>query len=172
VGLTSSSVTVSTVSGGGVSSWTRLKSYSSGGEDDELWLGTVSSPGASTISITYSGSVSSTWVELSAQEFSSGLGTSTTWALDNAGVVSGSSTSLSFPSLTPAGSKELYFGYCDLANTASAGSTTGFTYVGTAAGDLVAYNPNVSSTVAPTASQSPSGGYASVAALVTASVFA
>ena len=53
-------------------------------------------------------------------------GASTVWTLDKSGTSNGaSSTTVPYPSLTPSGSGELYFGYAEVANNASAGSTPG-----------------------------------------------
>ena len=89
------------------------------------------------------------------------------WATDKTGTLNGaSSTSVPFPSLTPSGSGELYFGYSAVAGTASAGTTSGFTYGVTAEANAVAYDTNVSGTVAPTATQSPAGTSSSVGVLL------
>ena len=111
----------------------------------------MSSIGASTITITYSGSISGKWTELSDQRSSSGHGSSTIWSLDTTGATSTSSSTstITFPSLMLAGSGELYFGYSDLYGTGTAGSTSGFSYAVTAGTDLVTYDPNTSTTVAP-----------------------
>jgi RHS repeat-associated protein len=169
VELLSSSVTVSSISGGG-STWRKLTSNSTGGDDNELWLGTVATTGSSTITVTYSGSVSSDWIELSAQEYSDGFGASASWTTDTSGVANttSSSTTVALPSLTPSGANELYVGLASVDNYAAAGSTTGFTYELTPAGNMLAFNPNVSSSVSPTATQSPSGTYKSIAVLLKA----
>ena len=169
VELMSSSVTVSSISGGG-STWRKLTSNSTGGVDNEFWLGTVATTGSSTITVTYSGSVSSDWIELSAQEYSNGFGASASWTTDTAGVTNttSSSTTVALPSLSPSGSGELYVGMAFVSNTGAAGSTSGFTYDLMPGSNIFAYNPNVSSSVSPTATQSPSGTYNSIAVLLKA----
>ena len=128
------------------------------GGDEELWFGKVTTTGASTITFGWSSSVASDSNEYGAQEFSAGLGASTVWALDKTGTLNGaSSTSVPFPSLTPSAGGELYFGYSLVANNAAAGTTVGFTYAVTAQANAVAYDTNVTGTVAPTATQSPAG---------------
>ncbi len=173
VGITTSSVSVSTIWGGGSSSWTKLESISdpTNGRDDELWLGTVTSTGSTTLYASYSADLNNAYVDLSAQEFSSGFGQNTTWALDNASTASATSSSgtVDFPSLTPAQSHELYVGYSHVTNSASAGTTPGFSYGITVGGNALAYDGNVSVAASPTASQSPNGTYDSVGALLTAS---
>ena len=167
----SPTATVSSVSGGGVTTWTKIEGFeNSYPSDQELWMGTVTSTGSSTITVGFSGSVTGDLVELSAKEFTAGLGTSTAWSVDTAAAQNnGSSTSVPFPILTPAGSSELYFGYGGVPGTSSAGSTSGFTYAGTAGSNVIAYDPGVSSTVSPTAAQSPAGVSWALAALITAS---
>ena len=128
------SVTLSSISGGGVSTWTKAVQFDGSiSSDVEIWYGKVTTTGSSTISFTWSGSVSSHTMEYGAQEFTAGLGSSTVWSVDHTGTTNGaSSTTVPFPSLTPTGSGELYFGYAVAYNTASAGSTSGFTYPETA----------------------------------------
>ncbi len=169
VELLSSSVTVSSISGGG-STWRKLTSNSTGGVDNEFWLGTVATTGNSTITVTYSGSVSSDWIELSAQEYSNGFGASASWTTDTSGVTNttSSSTTIALPSLSPSGSGELYVGMAFVSNDGAAGSTSGFTYDLMPGNNVFAYNPNVSSSVSPTATQSPSGTYNSIAVLLKA----
>jgi RHS repeat-associated protein len=165
--------TVSSISGGGVTTWTKATGFSgSVGSDEEIWYGKVSSTGSSTITVTWSGSVSSEATEYSAQEFSSGFGSGTTWAVDKTGTLNNaSSNTLTYPSLSPTGAGELYFGYVGVPNTPSAGSTSGFTYDATAQGNQVTYSIDVSSPSAyqPTASQSPAGISSSLGTVFTAS---
>ena len=83
-----------------------------------------------------------TRAEYGAQEFSAGLGANTVWALDKSGTTNGaSSTTVPFPSLTPSGTGELYFGYAQVANTAAKGTTSGFTYAVTTNGNAVDLRP-------------------------------
>jgi hypothetical protein len=163
--------TVSSLSGGGVASWTKGVQFAgTGGVDTEIWFGRVTTTGSSTVTFTWSKSISGDYAEYGAEEFSAGLGASTVWSLDKTGSANGaSSTSVPFPSLTPSSSGELYFGYAEVANTAAAGSTSGFTYAVTADGNVVTYDPDVSGAVAPSATQSPAGLSTSVGVLLSAS---
>ncbi len=45
VKVSSSTSHVSSLSGGGASSWAKLESYNDGSHDNELWLGTVTTRG-------------------------------------------------------------------------------------------------------------------------------
>ena len=167
VKISSSTVTVSSVSGGGAS-WVKVEAFAgTSGKDVELWLGSVTTPGSQTVSVTYSGSVSSDDVELAAQEFTAGLGAATVWSKDSAGGQLNSSVA-AFPSLTAATSGELYFGYIRGSGTFS-GSSPGWTYVGTSDGNEVTFDPAVSGVVAPPVSQVPAGASTSAAVLVAAS---
>jgi hypothetical protein len=159
--------TVAGVSGGGAT-WQKVRSVNNG-VDDELWIGTVSAVGNSTITVAYSASVSSDWVELSSQEFTYGTGASTTWSIDKNGEADnnwGSSSTLVYPSLTPAGSHELYVGMSFDESASQAGSTSGVVYQHTWDLNQMIYDTNVSSTLAPTAPDSPAGGYFNVAGLI------
>ena len=62
----------------------------------------MATAGASTITVTFSGSVTSVYTGLAAQEFSASSGASTVWATDTgAGISNASSTTVTFPRLTP-----------------------------------------------------------------------
>ncbi len=162
--------TVSSVSGGGVATWTKAVAFTgTGGVDTEIWFGKVTTAGSSTITFSWSSSIAGFDAEYGAQEFSSSLGASTVWAADKTGTSNGaSSTTVPFPSLTPTSSPELYFGYAEVANAATGGSTPGFTFTTTTNGNATAYDTNVSGTVAPSATQSPAGLSTAVGVLLSA----
>ncbi len=135
----------------------------------KIWTGTVRTTGTSTINVAFSGSVTSIETGLAAQQFSASSGSSTMWGTDTGGGISnGSSTTATFPKLTPSGTGELYFGYGAMANTGSVGSTPGFRYATTSDNDVVAYDTKVSAAVQPTAKQSPGGVSGGLAVLITA----
>jgi RHS repeat-associated protein len=164
----SGSESITAVSGGG-STWHKMTSTVNGYVEEELWLGTVTTTGSSTITVTYSSSLGSTYAELDAQEFESSTGASTTWGTDVVGHLSNSSsTTMAFPTLTPTGTGELYAGFAQAGTTAGTGSTSGFTYFDTDGTNAFIYNPSVSSAVSPTASQSPAGTSTTLGALITA----
>jgi hypothetical protein len=141
--------------------------------DHEIWLGKITTTGASTITITPSGPTTSINIDLDAQEFTAGLGSATIWARDGsqqAGQTNASSTTVSFPSLIAAASGELYFGHARVPAAPVAGSTTGFSYVTDANGNQITYNGNVpSGTVAPTSSIAVAGVTSTIGVLITAS---
>ena len=67
--------TVSSVSGGGVSTWTKGVQFAGAdGTDEEIWFGKVTTAGSSTITFTWSSSITGDNTEYGAQEFSSSLG--------------------------------------------------------------------------------------------------
>ncbi len=76
---------------------------------------------------------------------------------------------MSFPSLTPSGGTELYFGYAVQGTTASVGTTSGFTYALTASGNVAAFDPDVSGAASPTATEAPAGISSSIGVLPGAS---
>src|SRR5437763_3209798 len=111
VKISSSTTGVSSVAGGGAQRWSRLKAYQDGGHDTELWLGTITSPGSSTMKVTYTADLRGADTDLVAQEFTTGLGAATSWMADVAsGQTNTTSTIVSFPSLTPTHTSELYIG--------------------------------------------------------------
>lgn len=169
---TTNGVTISGVSGGGVTNWTKVTSNSASGTgqgNNEMWRGIVTTAGAGTITVTYSGAAGSN--EIVAQEFTMGS-TSGTWAVDTSGTAinSGAQTTINYPSLTANSSAELYTGYAWSQNAMSAGATTGFTYAATSGGKYLAYNTSVSNgtPIQPTATQGTAGNYNSIGALIAA----
>ncbi len=117
----------------------------------EVWLGTVTATGSTTITVTNSGG---TFMDLDGQEASSGLGTSTAWSRDGVQQVLASNniltTLVSYPSLTPATSA-WYVGHarCPLASSYS-GTTAGYTATTDANGNQFINNPVVSAAASPT----------------------
>src|SRR5262249_2210284 len=96
---------------------------------------------------------------------------STQWGLAVAatGVTNTSSTTITFPTLTPDGANQVYVGYAESANAAStSGATSGYTVRLDNGNNPMIFGPNVSSVQSPTAVQSPAGVSSAVAALVTA----
>jgi hypothetical protein len=76
VKVNSSSITTSSVNGGGAT-WAKLTSIEAATEpyDIELWLGTITTTtGSSNITVSHSGSIGSTVTELSALEYTNRTG--------------------------------------------------------------------------------------------------
>jgi RHS repeat-associated protein len=164
-----SSATVTSVTGGGAT-WQHLgiDTGSTFGNTD-LWLGTVTATGSSTITVNFSTSISSVYIGLSAQEYLSSTGASTVWSKDTSGGLNGttSSTTVAFPSLNASASGELYVGVSFDGSTGTAGTNSGFTYDKPSWGFYI-FNTSVSGVVSPTATQSPTNYYGSDAAVITA----
>lgn len=116
----------------------------------EIWLGTVTATGSTTITVANSGA---TLMDLDGQEASSGLGTGTSWSRD--GTQQGfannaTSTTVTYPTLTPAASAwACYHGRCPAAGSYS-GTTAGYTSATDANGNQFINNPVVSSATSPT----------------------
>src|ERR1035437_1560669 len=151
VACASTTVHISAVSGGGVTTWTKLILANPGSTegDSELWFGPITTTGAATITITTTASSS---ITLFARQYN-GPGGVGTWATDGAGAASTSTSTASsgnYPSVTPANSGELYVGLANLPAGSLGGSTANFTYANQSFAQFV-YNPNAST---PTA-QSP-----------------
>jgi hypothetical protein len=165
-----STTAVSGVSGGGVPTWTNavINSDATNTLRVEIWWGLVTNTSTSptTLTITWAASVTAVSIEYVSQMFSSNL-KSPRWFVDVTGTGrSSSATALAYPTLVPNYGRELYFGYTIVAQTGSAGSTSGFTYVVTPSfTNVVAYNAGITASSAPTATQSPAGAYDTVGVL-------
>jgi hypothetical protein len=146
-----------TISGGGVTTWTRLtEAPTGGGIDVELWAGLVTTTGSSTITVTASAA------GISAQQFhhTGAAG----WQFDtvatpNSTAVSPGTNTGNFPTVTPTGSAELWVGaaFCDVGGTVT-GSTSGVTYDSwspTSTTAAFAYNLSATGAQAPNWSVSP-----------------
>jgi hypothetical protein len=139
----------------------------------DLWLGKVTTTGASTITITGTSSLSSIQCSLCAQQFSSGGGSRTVWAPDGAGAQknNASSTTMTWPTLTPSGTLRAYVGfmYCGQTGTTS-GAASGYTpQLTTSNNNTYLYDPNVpNSAQSPTALQTPAGVSGGCGVLITA----
>lgn len=137
----SSTIHVSSLSGGGVTTWTRagsVNAVSSGtfgaASEAELWYGRVTSSGTA-LTITYSATIGSTPVQTYRMDFRSSNGGSNITFAANGFVQTGNTTSSSpwnWPSLTTTRAGQLVVGAgWDNGPTGgtSSGSSTGYTYV-------------------------------------------
>ena len=162
--------TYSSVSGGGVTTWTLLARDNDPGnvaDNLEIWDGVVTTPGPSTINATLTGF--SDGDDMLAQEFSDGSGT---WAVDTGGKIADTlNQDLAYPSLTPAGSGELYFGIGTAVNSTTLGGngTPGVTYAetGLSCVSLAVYDTGTSATLAPAVqSEGGSGNWSTAVAVL------
>lgn len=110
-----------------------------------LFIGTVTAASAATVTVTWSGTVPTGQIIISGQEFHSTAGT---WAVDTSATLNSAGTA-TWPTLTPSGTGELYFGYAVNNGTAVAGTTPGFTYDPDTSANGIAWDLNVSAAAAP-----------------------
>jgi hypothetical protein len=163
--------TVTSVSGGGVTVWSKVAATSSGSGTDttsiEMWRGIITTTGASTITANLSGPTGTH--EMAAMEFTTGS-TSGSWVVDSSNTQFNSTgTAVTFPNITPQSTKDLYVGYGAGSSTVSAGSSPGFTYLpGSLTNRIGLYNNAISAASQPAATQSSSGTSITVGALIAA----
>lgn len=174
--------TVSAVSGGGVTTWTQVRASTQfttppATQRGAMWMGQITTTGSATVTITSStGSFPGT-NGLYLQEFScAGVSTATTWAIDGSqtGTKANttSSTSITFPTLTPGGSLRAYIGAGYAGSTGStSGGTSGYTVqIDSVNHNPFIYNTNVSTAQSPVSIQSPTSTSETMSILVTATV--
>ena len=139
----SNSVYASSISGGNCT-WTQLGSKFPGSNNPyyaTVFIGRATATGAASATIAFSGATPS--FGCVAQQFSSSVGSYAQDGLQGAeDLATGSAT---WPSLTPNGPGELYFGFLYDQGTSVGGSTPGYTYDVTAGGNGVAFNPDCGS---------------------------
>jgi len=154
--------TLTSVTGGGVTTWTKAVAFAGTTQprDVEIWYGTVSATGSATITFNWSGSVAAQTPDYGMQEFNAGLGAGAVWTVDKTGHSdNASSTTVTYPSLTPTAAGETYFGFADVPNSPTGGGTSGFTYATTTNGNQVATNPSAGAgAVQPAATQTSAPG--------------
>jgi hypothetical protein len=170
--LTSGTLTVASVAGGGVTTWLRVaNSFVGSGSTIDMWMGIVTTAGSSTITVTGSASLAAVTVRLVAQQFTSTLGASTQWALaiSSVGVTNTSSVTVTYPTVIPTGTNQVYVGYAETANTAlTSGATAGYTVVLDNGNNPLIYSGNVASVQSPTAQQSSAGVSSAIGVMITA----
>jgi hypothetical protein len=113
--ITSGTITVAGISAPGTAGWTRVAGpfVDTAGtvRSHEIWIGTVTAPGATTLTFTWSASNSGLATDLDCQEFTYGY--PATWARDGTQQASqnnAASATISWASLTAAASGELWVG--------------------------------------------------------------
>ncbi len=162
---------ISAISGGGVpstgpGSWAQIGSYVSADStcNQVVWWGEITTPGSASIVATTSGAPAS--VTMNAQEFSQSGGT---WALDGGdGTAQGGVGTATLPSLTPAGTVVMYFGFIAASGAnLSAGATSGYTYEILDGGyDAMCFNVGVPHDVAQAPQVGNAGGWGALAQLI------
>lgn len=145
---------VSSVSGGGVTTWNHVINEASGGTVGQINIFWGIVTGSSTsLTFTYS-SAPNTLVD----EMCVDLTPTNTASVSTSGTKNNatSSTTVAYPTLT-VGSSSFYLGYAYPANTGQAGSTSGFTYVADTFTNVLCYSASVSGSQSPTCTQNTSG---------------
>lgn len=159
--LTSTSLAVSSVAGGGVTTWTRIAGNFVGTTNTlSIWMGRVTTAGAATVTITGSGSLAAVTSRLVAQQFTSAGGAGTTWAVDVAGTGrnNSSSTTVTYPTVVPGGSNRAYIGYAQTTSVGlTTGATSGYTVVLDNGSNQLVYASPVTGSQSPTALQTSAG---------------
>jgi hypothetical protein len=154
------------VSGGGVTTWTKLIAYAYSSYEVEIWFGQVTTAGAATITVSATGPP----ISLAAQQFSAG--SPATWAADGSGAGAYHTTALgSYPSVTPSGSGELYLGFAEMTATIG-GSTSGFVYTTVNSAQQFVYSLSAPSPSAPAWTSSSYSGNCFVSGLLIATIAA
>lgn len=153
---------VSAVSGGNCT-WTNIISFVSTADSsvtgqESIWMGVATGTGSSTATVTTSGSGS--WVDLDTQQFTcAGVSSATKWLLDGSAATKNnttSSTTMTYPTLTPSDSGRMYVGFgCAGVNAATTASpTTGYTVVlDPNVQNAIIYNTSVSGAQSPTSQE-------------------
>lgn len=176
--ISTQTLTIASVSGGGAASWTAVETpfvNATVNSTFQMWLGAgITSTGASTITITGSGSLASITTDLSAQEFTAGLGAGTVWAVKSTNsIVNAGSSNITYPSLTATGG-ELYVGENGGSQGAAAttGAPAGYVFIqNNFPSRQVCYNANCSAGAnqpTSTITGGPTTGSAALGALITA----
>jgi hypothetical protein len=172
--LTSTSLSISSVSGGGVTTWTRIAGNFVGTTNTlSIWMGRVTTAGAATITVTPSGSIAAVTHRMIAQQFTSAGGAGTTWAVAVAGTGqnNASSTTVAFPTINPGGTNRAYIGYSQTAQTGLVtGQTSGYTAVLDNGNNPFIYNGTVTGSQSPTAAQTPAGVSSTLGVTITATM--
>ena len=175
-GCTLGSGTLTAISGGGVTTWTKLvgpfspTGYSAA--STQLWLGPITATGSQTITIT--GTLTST-NRLVAKQFTAGGGANTVWLADGSGGTketdSTASANTPFATLVPSAPQRLYVGYGPVGTTATtSGQTSGYTVQTDDGTNPYIWNPNVTTSQSPNVIQASAGHSTNVSALIYALV--
>lgn len=154
----------------GSATFTHLGGTVSGSHSVDLWLGVLTSSPVNTISFTGSAAITATVNSYTVQTITAG-GQGTTWAADGSMGTSTNavaSTTITYPSLTPTGAQELYYGYGISGSALTTGATAGYTVHTDTPVDAVLWGTNVSGVQAPTSTQTSSATSVGIGCLISA----
>lgn len=128
--------------------WAKAVGFANGSSYCEAWYGVATSTSSQTVTVTMH---SGTLHDAATQEFSSGLGSGTAWAVDNSNTLLGPTGTCKYPTVTAAAG-DTYFGfYFAVGGVNGAGSPAGYSFYKTPShGNGACYDPSCSS-----GSQSP-----------------
>lgn len=172
--LTSTSLSISSVAGGGVTTWTRIAGNFIGTTNTlSIWLGRVTTAGAATITVTPSGSIAAVTHRMIAQQFTSAGGAGTTWSVDVAGAGrnNSSSTTVTYPTVVPGGANRAYIGYGQTTSVGlTTGATSGYTVLLDNGNNQLVYSNTVSGSQSPTAAQTSAGVSSTLGVTITATM--
>lgn len=135
-----------------------------------IWMGEVVTVGADTLNVTWDPAHANTTYIAVIQFTATVASGPPIWQIDKTGgpTVGTPGTTITWPSLTPTGTGELYFGTSAEGQNPSAGSTSGFTYATDGSVNEYCYNPSVGTAVAPTCTQASSATWTVLSALIRA----
>jgi len=166
----STSISVTGMSSTNVKNWSRAVSAidATSVNTMEIWTGAATVASSAVVTVTYSGSVASTFCEIDADSLhSSVLGP---WGIvTGAGVHDASGTVNNFPTLIASAAGQAYWGILTPQNTPSAGATSGFVYNLLDTNFVItALNVNLAQgSVTPQSNQSPTGTATAIGIIVT-----
>jgi hypothetical protein len=162
----SQTITVTGVASADTGTWQHAESYVDGVNHvitEEIWWAVATATTAATpVTVTYSGSVAALTPELVVDSYTASL--ASTWsAVAGNGTAATAVTTITYPTVTSGsgtGVSQLYWGYAESTQAASAGSTVGFSYAATpdAEGNLITDDPALAATTAYTPTASQTGG--------------
>lgn len=137
---------VTAVTGGGVTTWLHPLNATSGGIGQDMWVGVVTSTGSSTLTMTTAATAANTFADV----WEMSAGSAVPWSVDTSGShLNTTTTTQVMPTLTPAGSSEMYFGTFDGLGTGSA-PTAGYSLLTTGvAMGMGIWNPSVTGVQTP-----------------------
>lgn len=147
----SGTIKISTVSSTKATGWTQVVTGLDGSEGwtVSLWVGTITSTGADSITVTWSGTTPTSY-EVMFDEFNSGLGSSNVWAVVTGGSLRTTASPWNYPSLTSnTVTLQTYWGYqATLSGNPTGGTGTGFTFTTTAGANQIAWNGSLATSTA------------------------
>ena len=144
----------------------------SSAQQQEIWMGKVTTTGSQTLTATISGMSAGSNVRRNCKEFGTGGGIGTVWSQDGAYAVlaNGTSATVTYPTLTPSGPNRLYVGFGVNGTGLATGQTAGYFVELDPGTNVLLYNASVAqSAQSPISTQSgTSSASFTIAALIKA----